>query len=296
MRKIPCLITVFMFVLTACSKENLLEEQIVPLPEGNPDVSILGVGNSWTLNAIEYLGYVLHDIGVEVEIGLAYYGGSSLQQHAEWISKKSRVLTFRHFWNGTWEAETSARYTHEEIFFARQWDFVTMQQVSNLAGQYATYQPYLHNILNYMQNTLSYTPTYLMHATWSYPFQVPAVYNYDTDLMYRANLQAYNQAMLDEGIHYIMPSAPAIQQLRQWPGIANVDEADGRHLASVGKFAAACVWAEMLVHHLRDTGDGLCITHGTLTVEGVSPELGARIRTLAHEIVHDRQIYFPACH
>ncbi len=286
-----------MFVLTACSKENVLEEQIAPLPKDMSDtIRILGVGNSWTLNATEYLGYVLHDIGVEVEIGLAFYGGSSLQQHAEWINRKSRVLTFRRFRNGFWESETSARYTHDEIFLARQWDFVTVQQVSNLAGQYATYQPYLHGILEYMQNLLHYRPTYLLHATWSYPIHVPAIYDYDTDLMYRANLQAYNQAMLDEGIHYIMPSAPAIQQLRQWSGVAGVDEANGGHLASVGKFAAACVWAEMLVHHLLDTDDEFCIMHGKVIADGVSPELGARIRTLAHEIVHDRQIYFPACH
>lgn len=311
MKRIHVLLVLAFLVLASCSRDDKLspaawerfrvERADTITVSQRPHfttattVRLLGVGNSWTMNCAVMLGYLLNDMGVKIEIGLAMRGAASLEQYADWIYNQSRELYFYRFHNGVWEINNKERFTYDEILRAEQWDIVTLQQFSGRAGQYATYQPFLRYILHHTQQTLVSRPTFVLNATWSYPWNVPAQYDYSSAAMYRANLRAYDQAMRDEHIHYIMPCAPAIQQLRQWEDVTGVDEADGAHLDKVGRYAVACVWAEMLLHHLLNWQDAPCITEGSLVFDGISPELGARIRRLAHEVVENRRTYFPAC-
>lgn len=183
---------------------------------------------------------------------------------------------------------------------ADDWDILTHQQQSGNGGNYPSFQPYLHDIINWEKSLVKVMPLFFMHATWAYPNgydneQFETLYGSDTTTMYNAILSAYNQAMVDENIVNVMPSAPMIQQVRTL-GISDIDTADGgSHLSTNGQFAVACVWAEMIFRNYFDqsVASELSIVNSTYKPGALSDENAIAIRNLAKTIVENVKTYFP---
>ena len=263
-------------------------------------LKILGVGNSWTNNATAYLGNILSGLGVKVEINVSYAGGATLQSYWNNIKNNAAAYQFRKWREGQGWIEPDTNSTYKDILLADDWDILTHQQQSGNGGNYPSFQPYLHDIINWEKNLVKVMPLFFMHATWAYPNgydyeQFETLYGSDTDTMYNAILEAYNQAMVDEGVDNVMPSAPMIQQVRTL-GIPDIDTADGgSHLNINGQFTVACVWAEMLLRNYFDqsvTSD-LSILNSTYKPSALSDENAMTIRKLAKEIVENVRTYFP---
>lgn len=263
-------------------------------------LKILGVGNSWTNNATVYLGQILSGLGIKVEINVSYAGGATLQSYWNNIKNNTAAYEFRKWREGQGWIEPDANSTYKDILLADDWDILTHQQQSGNGGNYPSFQPYLHDIINWEKSLVKVMPLFFMHATWAYPNgydneQFETLYGSDTTTMYNAILDAYNQAMVDENIDNVMPSVPMIQQVRTL-GIPDIDTADGgSHLSTNGQFAAACVWAEMLLRNYFDqsvTSD-LSILNSTYKPSALSDENAMTIRKLAKEIVENVRTYFP---
>ena len=261
---------------------------------------ILGVGNSWTNNATAFLGNILSSLGVKVEIGVSYAGGASIQSYWNNIESNAAAYQFRKWKEGKGWIEPDENSTYKDILLADDWDIITHQQQSGNGGNYSSFQPYLHNIINWEKGLVKVMPLFFMHATWAYPNgydyeQFETLYGSNTDTMYNAILDAYNQAMVDEGITNIMPSAPMIQQVRTL-GISDIDTGDGgSHLSTNGQFAASCVWAEMLLRNYLDpsVASDLSIVNSTYKPSTLSDENALLIRNLAKTIVENVRTYFP---
>ena len=271
-------------------------------------LKILAVGNSWTMNATNFLGSILTSLGVKVMIDYSYAGGAPLSSY--WSNLNTNDGNTAAFVHGKWRdgsgwnTEDDKQYSYKDIFLSDDWDIVAHQQQSGNGGNYPSFQPYLHNILQWEKTNCKVMPLFFMHATWSYPndntnegnlVQFEELYGSDSDTMYNAILNAYNQAMVDENIVNVMPSAPIIQQIRTL-SIENIDTTDGSHLGTSGQFAVACVWAEMLLRNYFDqsVASELSIINSTYRPGGVSEEDASTIKTLAKTIVQDVRTYFPA--
>ena len=264
-------------------------------------LKILGVGNSWTNNATAYLGNILTDLGVKVELNVSYAGSATLQSYWNNIESDNASYDFRKWREGEGWIEPETKSTYKDILLADDWDIVTHQQQSGNGGNYPSFQPYLHNIINFEKSLVRVMPLFFMHATWAYPNGSTAhteifesLYGSNTDTMYNAVLDAYNSAMTDEGIINVMPSTPMVQQVRQL-GIPNIDLTDGSHLNINGQFAVSCVWAEMLLRNYFDksVASELSILSSTYRPDGLSEENAAKIRELAKTIVENVKTYFP---
>ena len=262
-------------------------------------LKILGIGNSWTLNATTYLGEILNGLGINVEIGVSYAGGATLQSYWNNIKNNIPAYEFHRFVNGAW-SRPEDKLIYKDIVSADNWDIITHQQQSGNGGVYSSFQPYLNDIIEYEKKYMSLYPIFFMHATWAYPNgyvneQFEEYYQSNTETMYNAILSAYNQAMIDENIINVMPSAPIVQQVRTL-GIPDIDTADGgSHLSTNGLFAVACVWAETILRKYfnQEVVAGISIENSQYKPSSLSEENAATIRTLAKTIVENIKTYFP---
>ena len=262
-------------------------------------LKILGIGNSWTLNATTYLGEILNGLGINVEIGVSYAGGATLQSYWNNIKNNIPAYEFHRFVNGAW-SRPEDKLIYKDIVSADNWDIITHQQQSGNGGVYSSFQPYLNDIIEYEKKYMSLYPIFFMHATWAYPNgyvneQFEEYYQSNTETMYNAILSAYNQAMIDENIINVMPSAPMVQQVRTL-GIPDIDTADGgSHLSTNGQFAVACVWAETILRKYfnQEVVAGISIENSQYKPSSLSEENATTIRTLAKTIVENIKTYFP---
>ena len=262
-------------------------------------LKILGIGNSWTLNATTYLGEILNGLGINVEIGVSYAGGATLQSYWNNIKNNIPAYEFHRFVNGAW-SRPEDKLIYKDIVSADNWDIITHQQQSGNGGVYSSFQPYLNDIIEYEKKYMSLYPIFFMHATWAYPNgyineQFEEYYQSNTETMYNAILSAYNQAMIDENIINVMPSAPMVQQVRTL-GIPDIYTADGgSHLSTNGQFAVACVWAETILRKYfnQEVVAGISIENSQYKPSSLSEENAATIRTLAKTIVENIKTYFP---
>lgn len=265
-------------------------------------LKILGVGNSWTNNATVFLGPILSGLGVKVEINVSYAPGATLQSYWDNINSNTAAYQFRKWREGQRWIEPDTNSTYKDILLSDDWDILTHQQQSGNGGNYPSFQPYLHDIINWEKSLVKVMPLFFMHATWAYPNgydneQFETLYGGNTDTMYNAILGAYNQAMTDEGIVNVMPSALMIQKVRTL-GIPDIDTPDGgSHLSTNGLFAVACVWAEMIFRNYFDqsVASELSIVNSTYNpnASALSDEKANAIRNLAKEIVENVRTYFP---
>lgn len=263
-------------------------------------IKILGVGNSWTGNAMLNIGSILKDMGIPVQISYCYTGSATLELYNNNINDP--VPRFEHRrWNSETNAwDSSELLPYEDIFMSDDWDIITHQQQSGRAGVYDTFQPYLNNIIRWEKKVSRIIPLIAIHATWAYPngydnAQFEEYYGSDTTTMYNSVISAYNQAMQDEGINMVFPSAPIIQQIRAL-GIENVDTPDGgSHLSTSGCFAASCVWAETLLrrYYYESISKNKSVADSSFKPAGLKDTQADQIKSLAVEIVNNISEYFP---
>lgn len=259
-------------------------------------LKILGVGNSWTLNATLHLGEILLGLGVDVEIHVSYAGGETLNGY--YNNLKTNAAKYEH---RIWKKDTGwfskeGLSSYKDIFLSNDWDIVTHQQQSANGGNYSSFQPYLHEIIQWEKKASKIMPLFFMHATWAYPngyenSQFEELYNSDSDTMYNAILEAYNQAMIDENIVNVMPSAPMIQQVRTL-GIPSIDTDDGGSHLNNGCYAVSSVWGEMLLRNYFYNST-LSVVDSTYYPSGWSASIAKQVRELAKEIVANVKNYFP---
>ncbi len=256
-------------------------------------IHLLAVGNSWSLNATNYVGNILQDLGIDIKIGVCYAGGATLKSYWQNIQSGKEAYEF-HIWeDGEWSRPTTL-HSYKDILLSDEWDIITHQQQSGASGVYSSYQPYLHDMIEWEKSQMTFQPLFALHATWAYPDIMKSnefQQNYDsnTTTMYQAVLKAYNTAMQDENIHFVMPCTPMIQQTREL-GIPNVDTSDGSHLSTTGFFAAGCIWAEMILkYYLSISTD---VTESTYKPSNLSIEEASSIRLLARTIAGEVASYY----
>ena len=128
-------------------------------------MKILAIGNSFSEDASRYLHQVAKADGMDMKVVNLYIGGCPLSVHYANIleDKNSYALQF----NG----EPTGYYVSiKEALLSESWngwDVITVQQVSNKAPYYETYQPYLNNLAEYIHKYAPKAKIYI-HQTWSY--------------------------------------------------------------------------------------------------------------------------------
>ena len=251
-------------LLFSCAKEEVIEYEVGidisyitsrDLP-GNPaELKILGIGNSFTEDAMALLPYLLDSAHIyNVKLGILSRGGASLEDHLTNYRRKAPVYVFKVTRENLWYI-ISDQYTINDAINFSDWDIIILQQVSKLSGQVQSYQPYLNRLIKTIDDNCSNTNTVFgWHMTWAYASNYVnrdfGNYNYDQWEMYTRIVNAVKVMQSETGIKIIIPSGTAIQNLRNTPlNDPPMDlTGDGLHIMSgVGRYTLSCTWFQELI-------------------------------------------------
>ena len=198
-------------------------------------ISVLMIGNSFSVDAARYTHQISLGSDVEIELGVLYVGGCSLEQHVNFIKEGS--TPYEWFING----ESTGRYISlKEALLMKKWDYITLQQVSVFSGLLDTFYPYINQLVEYVRE---YQPesTLVLHKTWPYETGFENTnfehYNYDRKTMYACINKTYEQVSKDLGIKIIIRSGDVIEAAIEKYG--EHFHKDGFHLNDEGRYLAA---------------------------------------------------------
>ncbi|MDR1632510.1 MAG: DUF4886 domain-containing protein [Dysgonamonadaceae bacterium] len=214
-------------------------------------IRILAIGNSFSRDAVEQYLYELGaDEEIDFIIGNMYIGGCSLERHRNNANNNAAEYAYRKIVNGV--KTSRANTTLEYAIGDEPWDYISFQQASPNSGLYATYFPYLTELLTYVKSKVTNTNVkYMLHQTWAYAQNSThdGFNNYSRDqlTMYAAIIDAMHRVKENvPDISFIIPSGTAIQNGRT-SAVGDNFCRDGYHLDyQIGRYTAACTWFEKI--------------------------------------------------
>lgn len=207
-------------------------------------IKILAIGNSFSVDGMEYLWDILSSAGYsEIILGNLAIASCTVEMHADNVKSNVPLYQYGKNTSGQWVWELDKPFTHG--FFDEDWDVITLQQASGYSGIADTYKR-KSEILDFILGN-NKNAKILWHMTWAYDDDSPhthfGFYQKSQDVMYKAILDAVRSEILPcKAISGVIPSGVAIQKLRASTNI-NLTR-DSFHLSkSLGRYTAALTWA-----------------------------------------------------
>lgn len=189
---------------------------------------VLSIGNSFSLDALSYLPFVMKAVAPQVylKLDIMYIGGGTLSAFYNALDSTTHApmsdgmaTSFIHYWSHgakPWDARREVPMT--SIIEAQPWDVIVLQQQSNASRDYSTYQPYLNQIIQWIDSKASYPHQYAWLITPSYPDNLPRLAPDTTSTqMFERILDCVGNVMSDTGIELLLPCGTAIQNARTTP-------------------------------------------------------------------------------
>lgn len=214
------------------------------------EIKVLAIGNSFSDDAVEHYLYQIGAAnGDTLIIGNLAIAGASLEMHYNNSTQNLPAYSYRKIVNGvrTVTGETTLEYGIKD----EEWDYISLQQVSQNAGVYETFFPYMPHLVDYVKNLATNPDMKLtLHMTWAYAQNAthPGFANYQNSQqkMYESIINTTNRIASEFQIPVIIPAGTAIQNART-SSFGDTMCSDGFHLESTyGRYTAACTWYETL--------------------------------------------------
>lgn len=139
-----CLLLIGLFLLVSCGKDDPAITPVVPrrdtsTPPG--ELKILSVGNSYSIDAMLYVPFIMHALLPELKLTVAILGtgGRSLERH--YYYNMTQGVKYEYYYKnvdcGGWRSET--KRVAYDVLNDESWDLVLMQQVSHLSFNIDSY-------------------------------------------------------------------------------------------------------------------------------------------------------------
>lgn len=214
-------------------------------------MNVLSIGNSFSDDAQRYLHRIAKSDGYEMKTYNLYIGGCSLERHYRNMLSEKRVYDLQ--MNGE---STGFFVSVKEALANREWDIVTLQQVSHNANDYDTYQPYLNKLAKYVR---MYQPKakIALHETWAYEDGSQRLCD---EMGYRCSGDMFNDvenaaknAAQDVGADFIIPSGMVMQKLVDAGFKAHRDAFHASY--GLGRYALGLLWYATITGNSVDKCD-----------------------------------------
>lgn len=198
-------------------------------------ISVLMIGNSFSVDAAHFTHQLSLGSDAEIELGVLYVGGCSLEMHMNFIKEGS--TPYEWFMNG----QSTGRYIAlKDALLMKKWDYITLQQVSVYSGLLDSFYPYINQLIDYVREYQKES-IFVLHKTWPYETGFDntnfAYYNYSRKTMYTCINNAYSSVGEDLGINTIIRSGDIIEAAIEKYG--EHFHKDGFHLNEEGRYLAA---------------------------------------------------------
>ena len=203
-------------------------------------LKVLAIGNSFSQDATA----MLENLGEGLYVRNLYIGGCSLMTHAKNAVSGERAYDYEMLGSRIYKT------TIKEALMQREWDVITLQQVSGDSGIEETFYPYITELIALIRQ-IRPNAEIRLHRTWAYEFGSThprfADYGCDRDRMWQSIYGTYNAIGNREGLK-IIPAGDFIQYLRTVPEFNKIKGGldtcrDGFHIAhGFGRYALALTW------------------------------------------------------
>ena len=225
------------------------EPETPPADEPDNSIRILAIGNSFSVDAMQYLYGILEDIGYEdITLGNLYIGGCTLETHSKNFTNNSASYTYYTNTTGSWNEVSS--YKPHDALKSEEWDLITMQQGSPVSGVPSSYDPYLASLVASVR-TYCADAELAWHMTWAYQASSThsgfANYGKDQMTMYNAIANAVQTKVVPTGWFVtVIPNGTAVQNLRT-SFIGDNLTRDGYHMSyDKGRYLTALTFAQAI--------------------------------------------------
>ncbi len=206
-------------------------------------MNVLSIGNSFSEDAQRYLHRIAGADGIELTTFNLYIGGCSLSLHYRNMLSDERVYDLE--MNGV---RIGFKVSLKEALLNREWDVVTVQQVSSDAPCYDTYQPYLNKVVECVRQCMPKAKI-AVHQTWAYE---QGSYRLNEELGYTDHRDmfndikfAYEKAADEINADFIIPSGELFQTLLA-NGIEKVHRDTFHASMGLGRYALGLIWYTVL--------------------------------------------------
>ena len=202
-------------------------------------MNVLSIGNSFSQDAQRYLFDISYVDNNELYLEDIVIGGCSLQRHC-----RNMLSGLNHY-----SLEINGRYTGVfvslfEAVTSREWDVITIQQVSHEAPYYDKYQPYLNAIIENIRLTGTKAKI-VLHQTWAYEQNSQRLNNElgyaDYKDMLSDVVNSYSQAARDINADYVIPSGELLSLLLE-NGVEKVHRDTFHATLGLGRYALGLLW------------------------------------------------------
>lgn len=215
-------------------------------------LKVLSLGNSFSLDSMEYLYGMLDEYGyTDVTLGILYIGGCSLEKHYNNLTGNVAEYKYYKSTSGKWVI------TKESIGIDgikdEEWDIFVLQQASGSSGLADTYEPYITDIIKYVkENCPNKDVEFAWNITWAHQHdskQSSFANNYGGDqmVMFNGIIDAFNKNVAPhEEFKYIFPVGITVQNART-SYFGDTITRDGYHMNyNIGRYMAALTWFGVL--------------------------------------------------
>ena len=244
--------------LFTCAVCGHTYEETIPMTKS---LKVLAIGNSFSKNTTEYLTHICKDAGIEtIVIGNLYIASCSLEKH--WTNISAKNAAYEYFTNAEGFMKSVTKTKSIQAALAdEKWDVVTLQQASGTSGVPSSFDPYLNNILTFLEANRPAAHTEIIwNMTWAYQADSDHLsfptYNKNQLTMYQKIVECVETKInTDARFAGVIPTGTAIQNLRT-SYVGDTVTQDGYHLnASHGKYIAALTWYAYLTGGSPDLVD-----------------------------------------
>ena len=228
-------------IVYACKMCGFEDIETIPATKS---LKVLAIGNSFSVDATQYLWGICKNAGVtDVVVGSLYIGGCSLDKHMSKINSGEAAYTYDKNTKGSFVK--TEEVCIDDALLDEEWDFITIQQVSQYSGKQSTFKN-LDAILDYISEKCP-NAKIIWHMTWAYQQDSThsgfANYYNDQTIMYES-IAYTTQDIVEPNpkISGIIPAGTTIQNMRT-SVIGDTLTRDGYHLKlDLGRYAASVTW------------------------------------------------------
>lgn len=175
---------------------------------------VLSIGNSFSLDALSYVPFIMKAVAPEVylKLGVMYIGAGSLEDFNNALDTNG----FRYYWSyGAQPWDEQLNVSMAEVIDSQPWDVITLQQMSSLSRDYSTYQPYLNQIIAWLGSHAGNAHELGWLITPSYPDGLDRLAPDTTSVrMFERIIESVQCVQRDTGIELLLPCGTAIQNAR----------------------------------------------------------------------------------
>lgn len=192
-------------------------DTLVDVADTLKQLRILSIGNSYARDAFSYVPFILNELlpDLDIQLSIMYIGGCPLEKH--WNNYQSQRQDYERDTyttaQGKWITERPKTLT-QELDTLHTWDMIVFQQASGSSPSYATYQPYIRELISAARSNHAEAKIGWL-LTPAHPDGYSKMPTATSDDMWQLICDAVGELLEDEDIDVMFPGGTAVQNARQ---------------------------------------------------------------------------------